>query len=221
MTRQVYLATNNAKKLRELARIVAEAGLTGVQVLSPAEVPAYPEPAETEWTFEGNALIKARAGAAATGMVTLADDSGLCVDALGGMPGVRSSRWAGPECDDSANLELVLRQIDDVAPPRRTASFVSVMALATPDGFEAVFRGEMPGVVVDAPRGDNGFGYDPIFMAADQPTPSDASLGACRRTNAELSAAEKDAISHRGKAIRALLPTLAKALGMELPGDTQ
>jgi XTP/dITP diphosphohydrolase len=206
---KIYLATNNAKKLKELTRILAEVGLAGVQVLGGADVSAYPEPAETEWTFEGNALIKARAGAAATGLITLADDSGLCVAALGDMPGVRSSRWAGADHDDTANLELVLRQISDVEPPLRSAKFVSVLALVTPDGFETTTRGEMPGQLTYAPRGANGFGYDPIFESDDQPP---LPPGAPRRTNGELSAAEKDAISHRGKAIRAMIPTLAELL---------
>jgi XTP/dITP diphosphohydrolase len=208
MTSQILLATNNAKKLAELQAIVDEAGLN-VTVLSPKTAGAYPEPAETEWSFVGNALIKARAGMAATGLITIADDSGLCVDALGGMPGVRSSRWAGPECDDTANLELVLRQIDDVDEDRRTAKFVSVVALVTSDGAEHTWTGEMPGVLATAPRGEGGFGYDPIFVADDSTAADDGEP----RTNAELSAPEKNAISHRGKAMRAMLPTLIELLG--------
>jgi XTP/dITP diphosphohydrolase len=207
MPSQILLATNNAKKLAELQSIVDETGLS-VAVLSPKSVGGYPEPAETEWTCAGNALIKARAGVDATGLITIADDSGLCVDALGGMPGVRSSRWAGPECDDTANLELVLRQIDDVEEERRTAKFVSVVALVTPDGAEYTWTGEMPGVLITAPRGEGGFGYDPIFVADDSTAAEDGEP----RTNAELSAAEKNAISHRGKAMRAMLPTLIELL---------
>jgi len=208
-TAGAFLATNNVKKLAELRRIVEEQGLE-VDVITMTEVAPYPTPDETEWTFAGNALIKARAGVQQTGLVSLADDSGLCVDALGGMPGVRSSRWAGPENDDIANLELVLRQIDDVPPERRSAQFRAVVALVTPDGREFTFEGVMAGSLAFAPRGDNGFGYDPIFLADAQSTPP----GEPRRTNGELAPAEKDAISHRGQALRAMLPTLARILGL-------
>lgn len=204
---KVLLATNNAKKLAELRRIL-DAHDLAVEILSLADVDPYPEPAETEWTFEGNALIKARAGVAATGLPTLADDSGLCVDALGGMPGVRSSRWAGPQHDDQANLELVLAQIDDVAAGRRGAHFVSVMALAMPDGHEFTTRGEMPGELADRASGPNGFGYDPIFIPAEQD-------GEGRLTAAQLTGEQKDAISHRGRSIAAMLPVLAKQLGID------
>lgn len=214
MSVKVLLATGNPKKLTELRRIVAEQHLD-IEVVSTADVPDYPEPDETEWTFEGNALIKARAGAAASGLPTLADDSGLRVDALGGMPGVRSSRWAGPEHEDVANLELVLRQIDDVAADRRTAQFVAVVALVLPDGREFTFRGEMSGRITTAPRGARGFGYDPIFVADDQTLCEDGRP----RTNAELTSAEKDAISHRGKALRQMLPVLAAELAVTEAAD--
>lgn len=199
---KVLLATHNQAKLTELARIVE--GL-GVDVLSLAEVEDYPEPAETEWTFEGNALIKAREGCRRTGLACLADDSGLCVDALGSMPGVRSSRWAGPDHDDAANLELVLRQIDDVADGKRGAQFVCVVALVLPDGREFTVRGEMAGHLIHQQRGTNGFGYDPIFIADDEPN----------KTTAELSSKRKDEISHRGKALRAMVPILADVLGID------
>jgi len=205
MTAQVFLATNNPKKLSELRRIVEEQGLE-IDIITMTEVAPYPTPDETEWTFTGNALIKARAGARHTGLVAIADDSGVCVDALGGMPGVRSSRWAGPENDDIANLELLLRQIDDVPPERRSAQFRAVVALVTPDAREFTFEGVMPGSLAFAPRGAGGFGYDPIFIADAQSPPP-------KRTNAELTPAEKDAISHRGQALRAMLPTLAQELG--------
>ncbi|WP_341730011.1 RdgB/HAM1 family non-canonical purine NTP pyrophosphatase [Brooklawnia sp.] len=211
MSTKVLLATNNAKKLRELRRIVAEQGLD-IEILSLRDVESYPEPAETEWSFEGNALIKARAGVAHTGLVTLADDSGLCVDALNQMPGVRSSRWAGPDHDDQANLDLVLRQIDDVDEPLRGARFVAVVALAAPDGREATTRGEMGGRLTNAPRGANGFGYDPIFLADDQTV----APGVQPLTTAEMSAEQKDAISHRGRALRAMIPELVKVLGLEV-----
>jgi len=208
MTAQVFLATNNSKKLAELRRIIAEQDVD-IEVASMADVEPYAEPGETEWSFAGNALIKARAGAEHTGLVSIADDSGICVDALGGSPGVRSSRWAGPECEDVANLELVLRQIDDVEHPRRTAQFRAVVALVTPDGREFTFDGEMTGCIARAPRGSHGFGYDPIFVPDDQPEDCER-----RRTSAEMLAAEKDAISHRGRAMRAMMPTLMDVLGL-------
>ena len=210
MTR-VVLATGNAKKLTELRRIVDEQGLD-IEVVSKLDAGDWPDPPETEWTFEGNALIKARAGVAATGLPTLADDSGLAVDALGGMPGVRSSRWAGPEHDDVTNLQLVLRQIDDVEEGRRGAQFVAVVALVLPDGREFTTRGEMPGQLAFAPRGENGFGYDPIMIPDDQ----SVAEGDQPRTSAEMAPAEKDAISHRGKALRAMLarPELTESEGV-------
>jgi len=209
MTVQVLLATNNVKKLGEMRRILAEQGLD-IEVKSLDDFPAYPEPVETEWTFEGNALLKARAGTEHTGLPTLADDSGLCVDALNQMPGVRSSRWAGPAHEDVANLELVLRQIDDVPKNRRTARFVSVMALVLPDGREFTTRGEMPGRIALASKGARGFGYDPIFVAFEQPERPGCDRP---RTNAELTPEEKDAISHRGRAVRAMVPILLEAFG--------
>ena len=212
MSHTVLLATNNLKKLAELRRLLAEQHLDLV-VLGLGDVAPYPSPAETEWTFEGNAILKARAGARHSGLVSLADDSGIQVDALGGMPGVRSARWAGPEHEDVANLELVLRQIDDVPPERRDAQFVSVVALASPDGREHTARGVMSGKVSLAPRGAHGFGYDPIFVADDQVIEP----GARARTNAEMSAEEKDAISHRGRALRQMVPVLCEVLGLPVP----
>lgn len=206
MTADIFLATGNRKKLAELRRILDEQGLD-VNVLGLDDVEPYEPPAETEWSFEGNALLKARAGALHTGLPSLADDSGLCVAALNQMPGVRSSRWAGPAHEDVANLELVLRQIDDVPAQQRTASFVAVMALVFPDGREFTTRGEMPGRLTTAPRGGRGFGYDPIFEADEQPV-----VGGGPRTNAQLTPDEKDAISHRGQAVRAMVPILRAAL---------
>lgn len=208
---EVLLATANQKKLAELRRILEDQGLD-IEVPSQSDVAAYPEPAETEWTFEGNALIKARAGAAQTGLPTLADDSGLCVDALNQMPGVRSSRWAGSAGEDVANLDLLLRQIEDVPDERRTARFVAVMALVLPDGREFTTCGEMPGRLARAPKGARGFGYDPIFRADDQ-----VCVAGKLRTNAELTAQEKDEISHRGKALRAMVPVLREALAATDP----
>ena len=202
MSRQVVLATNNAKKLGELRRILTgEAGLA-VEVLGLGDVPAYPEPAETEWTFEANALLKARACLAATGLPALADDSGLAVDVLNGMPGVRSARWAGPGAGDTDNNDLLLRQLDGVPVAERTGRFVAALALVLPGGVEHVRRGEMPGRIAEQPAGENGFGYDPLFVADGQSV-----------TNAELEPEAKDAISHRGQAIRAIVPLLTAELG--------
>jgi XTP/dITP diphosphohydrolase len=196
----VVLATFNRRKLEELRRILAAAA-PGVVVLGLSDVPAYPEPAETESTFEGNALLKARACVAATGLPALADDSGLQVDVLNGMPGVRSARWAGPSATDDQNNELLLRQLADVAENARTARFVCAMALVLPDGSEEVRTGVMSGRLAVSPVGENGFGYDPLFVADGNSV-----------TNGELDAAAKDAISHRGKAVRAIVPVLIDEL---------
>lgn len=199
MTLQVVLATRNLKKLDELRRVLAD---EGIQVLGLSDVRPYPEPAETETTFEGNAVLKARACVAATGLPALADDSGLSVDVLNGMPGVRSARWAGPEASDADNLELLVRQLADVPAARRGARFVCALALALPGGITEVVHGEVAGRLTDRPRGSNGFGYDPIFV------PDGA-----ERTTAEMEPAEKDAISHRGRAIRAIAPVLVRLVG--------
>ena len=195
---RVVLATRNAHKVEELQRILAP---YDVQLASLADYPNVADVAETGETFAANALLKAYAVAVATGLVAIADDSGLAVDALNGMPGVLSARWAGRARDDAANLQLVLDQLEDVPAERRGAAFVCAAAAATPDGREVVVEGRMEGVVVRSPRGANGFGYDPIFVADGYD-----------RTNAELAPDEKDAISHRGKAFRALAPSLADLL---------
>jgi XTP/dITP diphosphohydrolase len=195
---KLLIASGNAKKVVELRRLVAQAGMS-VEVVGLGDVASYEEPAENGDTFEANALLKAHAGAAVTGLPTLADDSGLEVDVLNKMPGVRSARWAGPGSSDTENLELLLRQISDVELGRRRGRFVCAMALVRPDGTEEVLRRTMEGVVVDAPRGGNGFGYDPIFITDGHDV-----------TNAELTSSEKDAVSHRGKAARAMLPLLAR-----------
>jgi len=203
MTRQIVLASNNAKKLAELRRIL-EPLVPGIEVLGLADFPAYDEPAETEPTFEGNALIKARACLAVTGLPSLADDSGLCVDALNGMPGVLSARWSGvlkQEGGDAANNRLLLSQLSDVPEGRRTAQFRCVMALCTPDGREIVEHGEMAGRILADEHGGGGFGYDPLFAADGHDV-----------STAELPAAEKDRISHRGKALTAMAPVIVEAL---------
>ena len=197
---RVVLATRNAQKLAELRRIVA-AEAPDVQVLGLVDVAAYPEPAETERTFEGNALLKARACVAASGLAALADDSGLAVDVLNQMPGVRSARWAGSGASDQENNALLLRQMADVPAAERTARFVCAMALVLPDGTEHVRVGEMRGWIGVSPAGDNGFGYDPLFVADGY-----------AMTNGELEPSAKDAISHRGRAVRAMLPVLLTEL---------
>jgi XTP/dITP diphosphohydrolase len=193
---RVILATRNAHKVEELRRILAP---YDVELVSLADYPHVPDVAETGATFEENALLKAHAVAVATGLVAVADDSGLAVDALNGMPGVLSARWAGRHGDDVANLQLVLAQIADVPDDRRGAAFVCAAAAVTPDGRELVVEGRLEGALAREPRGRNGFGYDPIFVPVAE-----------TRTTAEMSAEDKDAISHRGIAFRALAPRLAE-----------
>jgi XTP/dITP diphosphohydrolase len=196
----MLLATNNAKKLVELQRILDGAlGAGAVELVSLSDVEAYPEVPETGLTFGENALIKAREGASRTGLPAIADDSGITVDALNGMPGVLSARWAGKHGDDTANNDLVLAQISDFADEHRGAAFVCAAALVTPGGREHLVEGRQQGYLLRAPRGTGGFGYDPLFVGEGQD-----------RTNAELSPQEKDAISHRGKALRALAKVIAK-----------
>ncbi|RDI62951.1 RdgB/HAM1 family non-canonical purine NTP pyrophosphatase [Nocardia pseudobrasiliensis] len=201
MSRRVLVASRNAKKLNELRRILAEAGVDGLEIVGLDEVPPFPEAPETGATFEENALAKARDGAAATGLPCVADDSGLAVDALNGMPGVLSARWSGGHGDDAANNRLLLAQIDDVPDERRGARFVSACALVA-DGREVIAVGEWPGRILRKPVGDNGFGYDPLFVPEGD-----------TRTSAQLDPAEKDAASHRGRALRALLPALIELAG--------
>ncbi|MGH3438605.1 MAG: RdgB/HAM1 family non-canonical purine NTP pyrophosphatase [Sciscionella sp.] len=200
MTR-LLLATRNGEKLAELRRILATQDLSGVRVLGLADLPPFAEAPETGATFEENALAKARDAARETGLPAVADDSGLAVDALGGMPGVLSARWAGRHGDDDANLRLVLDQLTDVPDERRGGAFVCAAALVVPGGDEIVVRGEWRGRMARQAKGDNGFGYDPIFV----PDGSDV-------TSAELSPQRKDAESHRGLALRAILPHLLRSL---------
>ncbi|MBM0235332.1 RdgB/HAM1 family non-canonical purine NTP pyrophosphatase [Micromonospora sp. STR1_7] len=199
---KVLLATRNRKKLVELQRILdAALGAYRISLLGLDDVEEYPELPESGLTFGENALIKAREGCRRTGLPTIADDSGLAVDALNGMPGVFSARWSGKHGDDRANLELVLDQIADLPDDQRAASFVCTVALVLPGGKEHLVDGRQAGRLLRAPRGDGGFGYDPIFLGDGQD-----------RTNAELTPAEKDAISHRGKALRELAKLVAKVL---------
>lgn len=189
---RVLLATRNAGKVDELRQILAQAA-PDVELVGLDAVPEYPETPETELSFAGNALLKARDGVKHTGLATIADDSGLAVDALNGMPGVLSARWAGSAKDDAANNALLLDQLADVPDGLRGAKFVCAAAIVWPDGRELVVHGEMHGTLEREPKGANGFGYDPLF------TPDGFD-----RTSAELSAEEKNAISHRGKAFREL-----------------
>ncbi|WP_134324756.1 RdgB/HAM1 family non-canonical purine NTP pyrophosphatase [Cumulibacter soli] len=197
MTR-LLLASRNAKKLAELRRIVAA---TGVEVIGLDDVPAYEELPEDGATFEANALLKAREAVRQTGLPTIADDSGICVDALNGMPGIFSARWSGRHGDDQANNDLLLAQLKDVPDSRLAAHFACAAAYVDASGREIVVRGEMRGRLLRQPAGEGGFGYDPLFLPDGQ-----------RLTAAELSPAEKDAISHRGKAMRALAAQIAHYL---------
>ncbi len=199
---QVFLASRNAKKLAEMERILRE-HLPSVEVLGLDDVAAYDEPVEDQPTFEGNALLKARAGLAATGLPSIADDSGLCVDALNGMPGVLSARWSGPPKDDERNNALLLAQLDDVPDERRGGHFRCAVAFCAPGQDELVVEGRMAGRVIREARGSGGFGYDVVFVADEHPG----------QTTAELSIADKDAISHRGKALREIAPQVAALLG--------
>jgi len=200
MTQRVVLATRNQHKVAELRRILESADLD-VDLVGTEEFPDLPDVAETGSTFAANALLKANDVAQRTGLIAIADDSGLCVDALNGMPGILSARWAGKHGDDAANLQLVLAQLADVPPNRRGAAFHCAAAIATPEGEERVVEGVLDGSLITEPRGSNGFGYDPIF------TPRGYVL-----TTAELTPAEKDAISHRGQAFRALVPVLSQLI---------
>jgi XTP/dITP diphosphohydrolase len=197
---RLLLATRNAGKLAELQRLL-ETAVPGVQVVGLRDVEEYPEAPETGATFEDNALLKAREAARYTGLPAVADDSGIAVDALNGMPGVLSARWSGRHGDDDANTALLLGQIADVPDGRRGAAFVCAAALVTPDGTERVLERQWRGTVIREKRGTNGFGYDPVFV------PEGLEV-----TSAELPPEEKDARSHRGQAFAALVPVLAEVL---------
>jgi len=196
MPLQIVLATHNPHKVEEFGAIVAA-------VRPDLEVVGYdgPEPIEDGVTFAENALIKARAAAAHTGLPALADDSGICVDVLGGAPGVFSAYWAGHRKDATANLELLLDQLSDIAAPHRTAQFVSTIALVNPRGDQHVVEGIWPGRLATARAGAGGFGYDPIFIPEGQDEGGE-------RTAGEFTAAEKNAVSHRARAFVALAPLL-------------
>jgi XTP/dITP diphosphohydrolase len=195
---KVVLATHNAHKVAEFQQIVA-------RVRPDLEIVGYdgPEPVEDGVTFAENALIKARAASAHTGLAALADDSGICVDVLGGSPGVFSAYWAGQQKDAAANLALLLDQLRDVADPHRTAHFTSTIALVTPDGRERVVVGEWPGRLAHAASGAGGFGYDPVFIPDGQPADAERTVG-------EFTDEEKQAQSHRARAFENLVPLLAE-----------
>ena len=199
------LASNNPRKLVELRRTFESTG-TPVEVVGLSEVSHAPAPAETGTTFVENALIKARAAARDTGLPALADDSGLEVDALNRMPGIRSARWSGPQANDERNLRLLLEQTFDLAPERRRGRFVCAMDLVDPDGTEITKVATMEGRIISEARGENGFGYDPMFVPDAQPG---------NLTSAEMAHDVKDAISHRGQAVRAIVP----AVVVHLEGD--
>jgi XTP/dITP diphosphohydrolase len=200
MSVRLLLATRNAGKLAELRRLL-DSAVPGVEVVGLADVDSFPEAPETGATFAENALLKAREAVRYTGLPAVADDSGLTVDALNGMPGVLSARWAGRHGADDENTALLLGQIADVPDERRGAAFVCAAALVTPDGGEHVLEAQWRGRVIREKRGTNGFGYDPVFV------PEGLEV-----TSAELEPAEKDARSHRGQAFEALVPVIAEAL---------
>ncbi|SHN49393.1 XTP/dITP diphosphohydrolase [Geodermatophilus obscurus] len=201
MSDRLLLATRNPGKLAELQRLL-ESAVPGVAVVGLRDVPDYPEAPETGATFAENALLKAREAVRYTGLPAVADDSGLTVDALNGMPGVLSARWSGRHGDDPANTALLLGQLAHVPDERRGAAFVCAAAVVTPEGAERVLERSWRGQVVREGRGSNGFGYDPVFLP-----------DGLERTAAELTAAEKDARSHRGQAFVALVPLVAELLG--------
>ena len=197
---RVVLATQNAHKLIEMRRILDEAGLD-IELVGTDQFPELTDVVENGSTFAANALLKARSVCAETGLPAIADDSGLGVDALNGMPGIFSARWTGSHGDDLANLNLLLGQLTDVPDARRGAAFHCAAAVVLPDGTERVVEGTIDGTLIREPRGTNGFGYDPIFVPVGE-----------SRTTGEMSAEEKDSISHRGRAMRALVPVLREIL---------
>jgi len=200
MSVRMVLASKNSHKLIELRRILEQVGLD-IDLVGTSEFPDLPDVDETGTSFAANALLKAREISAFTGLPAIADDSGICVDALNGMPGIYSARWAGSHGDDEANLNLLIAQLDHVPVKRRGAAFHCAAAIVTPEGDERVVEGTLDGVLITEPRGSNGFGYDPIFMP----------LG-YQVTTAEMSDAEKDAISHRGRALQALAPVIEQLI---------
>lgn len=201
MSQRLILATRNAHKVTELRAILGASG-TALDLVGADAYPDIPDVKETGVTFAENALLKARTLASATGHPAVADDSGLCVDVLGGAPGIFSARWAGTHGDDRANLDLLLAQLSDIDAPHRAAHFACAAALALPDGTERVVEGRLTGTLRHTPAGTGGFGYDPILQPDGE-----------TRTCAELTPDEKNTISHRGRAFRALAPLIHELVG--------
>jgi XTP/dITP diphosphohydrolase len=202
MSHKLVLATRNQGKIVEFRRILDALAPGAIELIGVDQFPDLVDVEETGSTFEENSLLKARYTCQTTGLPAIADDSGLCVDALNGDPGIFSARWAGSHGNDQANLEKVLAQLKDVPDEKRTARFMCVASLVMPDGREHVAEGRFEGHILHAPVGENGFGYDPIF----QP------LG-LRISSAQMSAEEKDLVSHRGKSLRAIAPHVIQLLG--------
>ena len=201
MSHKLVLATRNQGKIVEFRRILDALAPGAIELIGVDQFPDLVDVEETGSTFEENSLLKARYTCQATGLPAIADDSGLCVDALNGDPGIFSARWAGSHGNDQANLEKVLDQLKDVADEKRTAHFMCVASLVLPDGREQVAEGRFEGHILHAPVGENGFGYDPIFQ------PLGLSI-----SSAQMSAEEKDLVSHRGKSLRAIAPHVIRLL---------
>ncbi|QRZ62297.1 RdgB/HAM1 family non-canonical purine NTP pyrophosphatase [Rothia sp. ZJ932] len=211
MGAKVVLATHNAGKLRELREILRgriEGLDVDTDVVSAADV-SLPDVVEDGVTFAENSLLKARAAASESGLIAIADDSGLAVDVLGGAPGIFSARWAGQHGDDTANLNLLLAQLADIAEEHRGARFMCAASLATPEGETAVEHGELPGILLREPRGEGGFGYDPILA------PTELTGELAGKSCAEIGAEVKNSMSHRARAFTALIPHLQKALAVK------
>jgi len=201
MSHKLVLATRNQGKIAEFRRILEELAPGQIELLGVDQFPNLVDVEETGSTFEENSLLKARYTCEATGLPAIADDSGLCIDALNGDPGIFSARWAGSHGDDRANIEKVLEQLKDVPDEQRTAYFICVASLVMPDGRHTVAEGRFQGRILHKPVGQNGFGYDPIFQ------PLGLSI-----SSAEMSAEEKDLVSHRGKSLRAIAPDVIQML---------
>ena len=201
MSHKLVLATRNQGKITEFRRILEELAPGQIELIGVDQFPHLVDVEETGSTCEENSLLKARYTCEATGLPAIADDSGLCVDALNGDPGIYSARWAGVHGDDRANVEKVLQQLADVPDEKRTAHFMCVASLVVPDGRHQVAEGRFEGHILHAPVGENGFGYDPIFQ------PLGLSI-----SSAQMSAQEKDAMSHRGKSLRAIAPHVIQML---------
>jgi XTP/dITP diphosphohydrolase len=201
MSHKLVLATRNSGKIIEFRRILEEIAPGAVELISVDQFPDLVDVEETGSTFEENSLLKARYTSMATGLPAIADDSGLCIDALGGAPGIFSARWAGKHGDDQANLEKVLEQLKDVPEEKRGAHFLCVASLVLPDGREHVSEGRFDGSILRSAVGTNGFGYDPIFQ------PNGLAI-----SSAQMSAEEKDLVSHRGKSLRLIAPHVIRLL---------